>query len=33
MPTFAAATAELFSASLITGDREFRKIEQLVSVD
>jgi predicted nucleic acid-binding protein len=30
---FAVATAELFSALLITGDPEFKKTEQLVSVD
>ena len=30
---FAVATAEVFSASIITGDPEFKKVEHLVSVD
>ena len=30
---FAAATAEKLSASIITGDPEFKKVEHLVSVD
>ncbi len=30
---FAAATAEQLSASIITGDPEFKKVEHLVSVD
>jgi ribonuclease VapC len=30
---FAAATAEKLSASIITGDREFKKIQHLVSVE
>jgi len=30
---FAAATAEKLSASIITGDPEFKKVESLVSVD
>jgi len=30
---FAAATAEKLSASIITGDLEFKKVEHIVSVD
>ena len=30
---FAVATAEQLSASIITGDPEFKKVEHLVSVD
>jgi ribonuclease VapC len=30
---FAAATAEMFSGSILTGDPEFKKVEHLVAVD
>jgi ribonuclease VapC len=30
---FAAATAKLFSGSILTGDPEFKKVEDLVAVD